>query len=442
MRETNEERENNIVDPMQKSMNDELNETIRSLRRVPKTKPDASTFGQSSCSTDSSPITIVETAKIRQLNKVAPLQYHKSLERTSSGESLDYPPSDTSTLDCLSDFGGSKTTLDFCPTTNNAQNNLLSTFKSAKKVPLLTSTLQRQQKTQSVLGLGNLNQQQLECPREIVLERPSSGGSLARTQSLRDVYRDDDVVLDAVVGPVVELTTFGGVDKIRKNVAPPMSNADEDVCSFSKNGGASAHRWSYTDKVMNGTANNKQRCDNNSCSENHHQFVVQNPIIPAKPPRAIVRPVVPPRTRTQKQSSSSNNDHRSENVVRNNLAASTSAASSSSSSAMVNKDTIVDLYKILDSNVADLKQMHFHSNSSYIQLSDKVQQFETMCSVYAENISPHGKFRFRELVTKLNSFIPRLRACASSSSNIPEDPEKLLRELESVVRDLISLVQR
>lgn len=159
-----------------------------------------------------------------------------------------------------------------------------------------------------------------------------------------------------------------------------------------------------------------------------------------KPPRAIVRPVAPPRAHLLSSGANQNANVKGAGIEDNSDREKVFADTSATLQDRVNKDSILDLYRSLDSNVTNLKQMRSHSNSSFIQLSDKLLQFKLMCSTYAENISPHSKFRFRELVAKLDTYIPRLRTCASC--NADENQETLLLELENTVRDVMNLVQR
>lgn len=64
-------------------------------------------------------------------------------------------------------------------------------------------------------------------------------------------------------------------------------------------------------------------------------------------------------------------------------------------------------------------------------------QFAGQCRVYAENISPHSKFRFRELVSRLEGAIPGLRAASSAA-----DVAALLADLDATFRDVMALIQR
>uniref|UniRef100_A0A915IVT2 F-actin binding domain-containing protein n=1 Tax=Romanomermis culicivorax TaxID=13658 RepID=A0A915IVT2_ROMCU len=94
----------------------------------------------------------------------------------------------------------------------------------------------------------------------------------------------------------------------------------------------------------------------------------------------------------------------------------------------------------------DIRVFKAQSNSIYVQLSDKVKRFQELCSVYAENISPHGKFRFRELVANLDGFVQKLRSCAVSQQQqqsvagaaAQDILQRTIQDLENVAKDLIT----
>ncbi|XP_013781839.1 uncharacterized protein LOC106466143, partial [Limulus polyphemus] len=103
------------------------------------------------------------------------------------------------------------------------------------------------------------------------------------------------------------------------------------------------------------------------------------------------------------------------------------------------KETIFDISGDVEKNIQKLKDVQTLSSSSVMHLSQKVQLFLSSCSSYAESIPPHGRFRFRELLTKLDRQGEQLRACSSNSS---ASCAKLFTDLETTVRDLVHTVQR
>lgn len=73
---------------------------------------------------------------------------------------------------------------------------------------------------------------------------------------------------------------------------------------------------------------------------------------------------------------------------------------------------MLDLYRRLESCICDLRNERVsrvkdqHVNYAdgqhvlLIRLSDLMQQFHHLCAIYAENISPHSKFRYRLVLVK------------------------------------------
>ncbi|GFR00071.1 tyrosine-protein kinase Abl [Trichonephila clavata] len=101
------------------------------------------------------------------------------------------------------------------------------------------------------------------------------------------------------------------------------------------------------------------------------------------------------------------------------------------------KASIVEISSTLENNIIGLRNAASISSMSIIQLTDKVQLFRTSCSGYAEYIPPHGRFRFRELLSRLENQGEQLRTCNSNNSSA-----KLLSDLQNTVHDLVNVVQR
>ncbi|KAF7633735.1 Tyrosine-protein kinase [Meloidogyne graminicola] len=69
-----------------------------------------------------------------------------------------------------------------------------------------------------------------------------------------------------------------------------------------------------------------------------------------------------------------------------------------------------------------------------IRISDLLQQFHNTCTIYAENISPHSKFKFRELLIKIELGIKQLRTfistfSSSSSSSLSNKSNNIINRL-------------
>ncbi|VDN40821.1 unnamed protein product [Gongylonema pulchrum] len=122
----------------------------------------------------------------------------------------------------------------------------------------------------------------------------------------------------------------------------------------------------------------------------------------------------------------------------------------------VSRDSLLDLYRRLESCICDLrndrisrvKGQHIGytdgQHALLIRLSDVMQQFHHMCAIYAENISPHSKFRYRELLNRMDVFIRQLRQCASSSSStdVLQAEQQVIPQFEQIIRQIMHLVQR
>ena len=69
----------------------------------------------------------------------------------------------------------------------------------------------------------------------------------------------------------------------------------------------------------------------------------------------------------------------------------------------------------------------------------QVQLLHTPCLTYAESIPPAGGFKFRELMSRLETQGNSLRG--TTNNNVTQTA-KTLDDLHNTVRDLVNLVQR
>ncbi|VDO36818.1 unnamed protein product [Onchocerca flexuosa] len=121
----------------------------------------------------------------------------------------------------------------------------------------------------------------------------------------------------------------------------------------------------------------------------------------------------------------------------------------------VSRDSLLELYRRLESCICDLRNERVsqvkgqHANYTdgqhalLIRLSDLMQQFHHLCAIYAENISPHSKFRYRELLNRMDVFIRQLRQCVSSSSSneVMQAEQHIIPQFEQTIRQIMHLVQ-
>ncbi|MCP9256809.1 Tyrosine-protein kinase [Dirofilaria immitis] len=149
-----------------------------------------------------------------------------------------------------------------------------------------------------------------------------------------------------------------------------------------------------------------------------------------------------------------------ENVADTHGAVSTSDSSTSSAQESnkptVSRDSLSDLYRRLESCICDLRNERVSrvkghranctdgQHTLLIRLSDLMQKFHHLCAIYAENISPHSKFRYRELLNRMDVFIRQLRQCASSSSTneVVQAEQHIIPQFEQTIRQIMHLVQR
>ncbi|OQR66628.1 hypothetical protein BIW11_14028 [Tropilaelaps mercedesae] len=103
------------------------------------------------------------------------------------------------------------------------------------------------------------------------------------------------------------------------------------------------------------------------------------------------------------------------------------------------KSSIIETSAAITQTVGTLKSSTTLTSYHIIQLSDKVQLLHTTCSAYSETIPPAGRFKFRELMSRLETQGNSLRG---TTNNNVSQTAKTLDELHNTVRDLVNLVQR
>jgi abelson tyrosine-protein kinase 1 len=73
-----------------------------------------------------------------------------------------------------------------------------------------------------------------------------------------------------------------------------------------------------------------------------------------------------------------------------------------------------------------------------VRLGDQIQRFHSVCSIYAEKISPHSKFKYRELLSRVDQIVRKLREVTNGTSN---EEEKILSDAESTFGTIMKLVR-
>ncbi|KJH44171.1 SH2 domain protein [Dictyocaulus viviparus] len=119
----------------------------------------------------------------------------------------------------------------------------------------------------------------------------------------------------------------------------------------------------------------------------------------------------------------------------------------------VSKESLLALYRTLEVCIQDLRNKRVGHGApslgcdtrlaALIRLSDVMQQFHSTCAIYAEQITPHSKFRYRELLNRLEIFVRQLRSCASGSEITPDLTESnIFQQLDVTFRQILQLINR
>merc|ERR1712218_398176 len=102
------------------------------------------------------------------------------------------------------------------------------------------------------------------------------------------------------------------------------------------------------------------------------------------------------------------------------------------------KDNLVDLSQSLENLLTNISKEGL-TKATAMSASDKVGTFHTSCSNYVDSVPATGRFRFRSLLAKLDTQAKELRAM---NLNRNKENLQLLKELQTTVHDLVSVIQR
>ncbi|GMR31579.1 hypothetical protein PMAYCL1PPCAC_01774 [Pristionchus mayeri] len=375
----------------------ELQAHIRSLRHVePRSVPIAPSSSSSSTSTQREEPPL-EQAKIRQLvtHKVAPLQHHRPISVGGGGEggSTANSDSDSSSSACL-----------LMPTAS-VKRLERGGMEGGALSPRPFATLQRSSGRDSVSSKGSgLPPSGAERTSAIVEE----GSRMTRASSLRDIANKFEALQ---------------VDGEKKSVAPRVALTPSS--SISSSSSSATKRFSLLEQQ-------------------------QQPAKPAPAPPRASHDAVPPVDVGAPVNKESLQDQfrRVESCIRSltssgggrgpSASSSTSSAASSASGG--------------GPSSSSGETSHL---SLLVRLSDLTQQFHSTASIYGEQIAPHNKFRFRELLNRLEVFVRQVRQCSSAacSNPSPSSPahsaaaadsleERILPQLELLLQQIMQLVNR
>ena len=82
------------------------------------------------------------------------------------------------------------------------------------------------------------------------------------------------------------------------------------------------------------------------------------------------------------------------------------------------------------------------SKSKLLKLSDDIGIFAESASSYVDNVPATGRFRFRSLLNKLEQQSGELRSSSVGKAHHSDIPAKLCQDIQTTVRDLVTVIQR
>ena len=104
---------------------------------------------------------------------------------------------------------------------------------------------------------------------------------------------------------------------------------------------------------------------------------------------------------------------------------------------VVTKTLLIKHCAHLDKTVSSLTNASSRQSTMYIQLAEEVQGFYTDCLEYVESkaIPPHGKFQFRELLSRLQRQGDQLKTISGSKSycNLVSDVHSTIKDIRQIL---------
>lgn len=187
-------------------------------------------------------------------------------------------------------------------------------------------------------------------------------------------------------------------------------------------------------KLVSGKKDEHHDDNHNSTINGHHDTnfiepsVAKKPAVPMKPTKFTIYA-----TPIQQMQSSKV----IENTTASNLVA--SAISSASNSSPGSRENILEMVQMAECNLKI--PVNLISASQWLQLSDKLNVIQLSCVNYAdtEQMPPHTKFQFRELVTRVENQSNCLRS--AGQKNVQEN-ERLLIEVGQSLKQLSNALHR
>ncbi|CAB60296.2 Tyrosine-protein kinase abl-1 [Caenorhabditis elegans] len=111
----------------------------------------------------------------------------------------------------------------------------------------------------------------------------------------------------------------------------------------------------------------------------------------------------------------------------------------------VSKDMIVSLLKVIQKEFVNLfnlasSEITDEKLQQFVIMADNVQKLHSTCSVYAEQISPHSKFRFKELLSQLEIYNRQIKFSHNPRAKPVDD--KLKMAFQDCFDQIMRLVDR
>ncbi|UMM40511.1 hypothetical protein L5515_017113 [Caenorhabditis briggsae] len=111
----------------------------------------------------------------------------------------------------------------------------------------------------------------------------------------------------------------------------------------------------------------------------------------------------------------------------------------------VSKDIIVSLLRVIQKDFVNLSnlassELTDEKLQQFVIMADNVQKLHGTCSVYAEQISPHSKFRFKELLSQLETYNRQIKFSHNPKAK-PVDG-KLVMAFQDCFDQIMRLVDR
>lgn len=150
------------------------------------------------------------------------------------------------------------------------------------------------------------------------------------------------------------------------------------------------------------------------------------PTVPAKPLVKSSKPAVPPPAKPQ---------------VPSNIYATPGRTDQNTEGTTVkNKESVLEISQALEISLGALKTGGSTTTAGWLQLSDKVGLLHSTCQGYVDSLGPpQARFKFRELLVRLENQARQLRSAGTRNS---ADNAHLCTEVQNTVKDVVNAVSR